>query len=333
MAGDTRQGAKPEKAAVNWLLDSDAAIRWQVMRDLMGAPAEAVAAERARVATEGWAAKLLAMQAEDGRWGGAAWNRGWNSTMHVLMLLRDMGLDPESEQARRAVELVRDRVTWKGCGPEECESNGFFEGETEPCINGQIAAVGAYFGVDVDAVVTRLLGEQLADGGWNCEAPRRSAKSSFNTTICVLEALLAYERSGSGGREVTEARLRGQEYLLERRMFRRKSTGEVIERDRKGGGDWTRFAFPAWWHYDVLRGLDYLRSAGVAGDERMREAVALVESKRDSDGTWALEVRYPGVMPVEMGEVEGQPSRWNTLRAMRVLKWFGVEECSSGNEP
>ena len=171
---------------IQWLFDSDPSIRWQVMRDLIGSSAEEVAAERARIATDGAGARLLALQGTHGRWGDAAWNRGWNSTMHVLMLLRDMGLDPASEQARRAVNLVRDRVSWKGCGPKECDGNAFFEGELEPCINGQVGAVGAYFGQDVRGIIARLLAEQLPDGGWNCEAAHGSTRSSFNTTICVL---------------------------------------------------------------------------------------------------------------------------------------------------
>lgn len=313
---------------IDWLLDSDPSIRWQVMRDLTNAPAEDVAAERARVATEGLGSRLLALQSADGRWGGAAWNRGWDSTMHVLMLLRDLGLDPSSGEARRAVGLVRDRVTWRGCGPPECDGNTFFEGEVEPCINGQVGAVGAYFGQDVRGIIDRLLGEQLADGGWNCDAVNGSTRSSFNTTICVLEALLAYEQADGSRPEVTEARLRGQEYLLERRLFRRRSTGEVIERDRASGTDWTRFAFPTWWHYDVLRGLEYLRSARVTPDDRVAEAIELVRSKRDGDGRWLLETRYPGTMPVEIDEGEGRPSRWNTLRALRVLRWYERAESS-----
>jgi hypothetical protein len=315
------QATKTEGAVIQWLLDGDPSIRWQVMRDLIGSPAQEVAAERARVATEGAGAGLLRLQAADGRWGGAAWNRGWNSTMHVLLLLRDLGIDPASGQARRATDLVRDRVTWKGCGPKECDVNGFFDGEVEPCINGQVAAAGAYFGQDVRALVARLLAEQLRDGGWNCEAANGSTRSSFNTTICVLEALLAYERAAVPSQEVIEARLRGHEYLLERRLFRRRSTGEIIERDRKGGWEWNRFAFPTWWHYDVLRGLEYLSTAGSAYDARMAEAIDLVASKRDGDGRWPLETRYPGVMPVGMDEGVGQPSRWNTLRALRVLNW------------
>jgi hypothetical protein len=242
------------------------------------------------------------------------------------MLLRDLGLDPASDQARRAVGLVRDGVTWKGCGPPECDGNPFFAGELEPCINGQVGAVGAYFGQDIHRIVDRLLSEQLSDGGWNCEAAKGSTRSSFNTTICVLEALLEHELHVGSSPAVTEARLRGQEFLLERRLFRRRSTGEIIERDLKGGNSWRRFAFPTWWHYDVLRGLDYLRRAAVAPQERMAEAVELVASKRNGDGRWPLEVRYPGEMPVDPDEIEGQPSRWNTLRALRVLDWYSARD-------
>ena len=319
-----RPAPKPEASVIRWLLDSDPSIRWQVMRDLTDAPADEVRAERIRVATEGTGARLLALQAPDGRWGGAAWNRGWDSTMHVLWLLRELGLDPASDEARRAVGLVRDRVTWQGCGPQECDDNPFFAGEVEPCINGQVAASGAYFGQEVRGILDRLLSEQLPEGGWNCEAANGSTRSSFNSTICVLEALLEYELAGGSCPEVTAARLRGQEYVLERRLFRRRSTGEVIERDRKGGSMWTRFAFPTWWHYDVLRGLEYLRRAGVAPDERVAEAIELVRAKGDSDGRWPLEVRYPGEMPVEIDEGEGRPSRWNTLRALRVLNWYSA---------
>jgi hypothetical protein len=244
--------------------------------------------------------------------------------MHVLSLLREMGLDPVSVEARRAVGLVRDRVTWRGCGPKEADDNPFFAGEVEPCINGQVGAIGAYFGQDVRGIVDRLLAEQLPDGGWNCEAASGSTRSSFNTTICVLEALLEYEWAVASGPEVTDARLRGQEYLVERRLFRRRSTGEVIERDRKGAAAWTRFAFPTWWHYDVLRGLEYLRRAAVVPDERVAEAIDLVASKRDDDGRWPLETQYPGKMAVETGEGEGRPSRWNTLHALRVLDWYSA---------
>jgi hypothetical protein len=242
--------------------------------------------------------------------------------MHVLMLLRDMGLDPASDEAQRAVGLVRDLVTWSGCGPPEAENNPFFAGEVEPCINGQVGAMGAHFGQNVRGIIDRLLGAQLADGGWNCEACNGSTRSSFHTTICVLEALLAYERAGGSSPATTQARRRGEGYLLERRLLRRRSTGEVIVDRKARGADWTRFAFPTWWHYDVLRGLEYLRSAGVTPDERVTEAVELVRSKRDGDGRWPLETRHAGAMAIEIDAGLDQPSRWNTLRALRVLRWY-----------
>lgn len=325
-----QQGPKPSRSVIAWLLDSDPAIRWQVMRDLIGVPVDEVAAERAKVATEGWGARLLALQGVDGSWGGTAFNQGWDSTMHVLSLLRELGLDPSSDEARRAVGLVREHVRWMGWDwdgkwqGKDFLGNPFFAGEVEPCINGQVGASGAYFGQNIQRILDRLLAEQLSDGGWNCEAENGSTRSSFNTTICVLEALLEYELANGNRPEVTAARLRGQEYLLERRLFRRRSTGEVIERDREGSTAFTRFAFPTWWHYDVLRGLDCLRRAGITPDERMAEAIDLVESKRDSEGRWPLEVRYPGTMPIEMDEGEGKPSRWNTLRALRVLDWYAA---------
>jgi len=315
---------KPGNSVTEWLLDSDPAIRWQVLQDLTAAPAEEVAAERERVAVEGWGAHLLALQDADGTWGGAAWNHGWDSTMHVLTLLRDFGLDPASDEARRALHRVRERVTWQG--DPAFEGRAFFTGEVEPCINGQVGAAGAYFGQDVRGIIARLLGEQLSDGGWNCEAEFGSTRSSFNTTICVLEALLEYKLSAGTDLAVTEARQRGQAYLLERRLFKRRSTGEVIGRDRKSGADWTRFTFPTWWHYDVLRGLEYLRRAGVRPDERAAEAIDLVESKRGEDGRWRLDAQYPGAMPVNLGEIVGMPSRWITLRALRVLDWYNAHK-------
>lgn len=325
-----RQFAKPDKSVIAWLLDSDPSIRWQVMRDLTGAPAEQVEAERVRVATEGAGARLLALQEADGSWAGAAFNQELDSTMHVLSLLRELGLDPANGKARRAVDLVRDRVRWKGWDWDgswrgwEFDGNPFFAGEVEPCINGQVGASGAYFGQDIQRIITRLLDEQLPDGGWNCEAENGSTRSSFHTTICVLEALLEYENTGKASPKVTEARLRGQEYLLERHLFRRRSTGEVIKDREAGEVTWDRFAFPTWWHYDVLRGLDYLRRAGAVPDERAAEAVELVASKAGGDGRWPLETRHPGRMPLEFDEGVGRPSRWITLRALRVLDWYST---------
>jgi hypothetical protein len=303
---------------IDWLLDSDPAIRWQVMRDLTHEPPDIVAAERATIATEGWGARLLALQAQDGLWAGKAWSHDWTDTFHVLELLRRFGLDPASEHARRAVSLVREHVTW-GDGAEwqnPWADNGFFEGEVEPCINGNVVSTGSYFGVDMTPLVERLLGEQLPDGGWNCEVENGAKVSSFGTTINVLEGLLEHERAIGGSALVAEARRRGEEYMLERRLFRRKSTGEVID------PSWLEFSFPTWYFYDVLRGLEYLRDAEVKLDERIAEAIGVVESNRDPDGRWPLQNVHRGEAHFELDDGEDRPSRWNTLRAMRVLDWF-----------
>jgi hypothetical protein len=309
---------------LDWLLDSDPAIRWQVMRDLMDEPEDVVGAERSRIATEGWGARLLALQAPDGYWGGRPWSQDWTDTFHVLELLRRFGLDPASDEARRAIRLVEDHVVWKGGAPVDTpwDGNRFFEGEVEPCINGNVVATGSYFGVDMSRLVDRLLAEQLPDGGWNCEVENGATVSSFGTTINVVEGLLEHERAISGSPEVFSARRRGEEYMLERRMFRRKSTGEVIDER------WLEFSFPTWYFYDILRGLDHLRDADDEPDPRVNEAIGIVERNRDPDGRWPLQNVHEGEAHFEIDEGEGKPSRWNTLRALRVLKWFDEDRRS-----
>jgi hypothetical protein len=305
----------------DWLLDSDPSVRWQVLRDLTGAPPATVAAERARVATEGWGARLLALRDDDGQWAGGACfpanfrgdfsaGQPWTATQPTLMLLRDLGVDANDERVRETIALVQANCRWEHAGQP------FFAGEVEPCINGRTVAIGAYFGVAVDGIVGRLLAEQLADGGWNCEAENGSVRSSFNTTICVLEGLLAFEQATGGSPEAVTARRRGEEYLLTRRLFRRLSTGAVVD------ADWLQFSFPTYWHYDVLRALDYFRAAGGRADTRLAEAVDLVRSKRSPDGTWPLENTHRGAVHFPLEDGEGAPSRWNTLRALRVLAWY-----------
>ncbi len=310
---------------LDWLLDdSDPAVRWQVLRDLSDAPPETVAKERARVATEGWGARLLALRDDDGQWAGGAcfpadfrgdFSQGqpWTSTFPTLTLLRDFGIDPDAQPVRETITLVRDNCRWEHAGQP------FFAGEVEPCINGRTVAIGAYFGVDVDGIVARLLGEQLADGGWNCETENGSVRSSFATTMCVLEGLLEHERATGGSAGALAARRRAEDYLLDRRLFRRLSTGEVVDRD------WLQFSFPTWWHYDVLWALDYFRAVGGPPDPRLDEAIALLRSKQQPDGTWLLEHTHPGAVHFSMEDGDGHPSRWNTLRALRVLGWYDAE--------
>lgn len=307
---------------MDWLLDSDPAIRWQAMRDLAGEPTEIVQVERARVANEGWVAELLALQDSDGHWDGGTYRPGWvdeskpffdawTATHFSLQLLRDLGLDPDSPEARSALSLVRDNVRWQANGAL------YFDGEIEPCINGVALANGAYFGQAVDGIVEILMSGQLEDGGWNCWADYGATVSSFHTTICVLEGLLIWEQAGGTSNEVASARSKGEEYLLERGLMRTRSTGQIID------PRFTMFSFPAYWYYDVLRGLDYFRSTGATFDERCTEAIDLVQSKRDATGRWPLENVHQGPTHLEMEGAENDPSRWNTLRAMRVLEWAG----------
>jgi hypothetical protein len=297
---------------VDWLLDSDPSIRWQVMRDLTGAPAATVADERSRVESEGWGPLLLDQQHPEGHWGDGIATPLWWSNLYTLLFLRDLGLDPASERARIAIDRVRANVTW---GPEFGNSP-FFEGEVEPCINGRVVALGAYFGVRSDRLVDRLLSEQLTDGGWNCEAERGSVRSSFHTTICVLEGLLAFEQAFGAKPAITDARQLGQEYLLERHLLRRLSTGAIID------PSWTQFAFPPLWHYDVLRALDYLRAAATRPDGRVDEAMNIVRERRQDGGRWLLNVRHRDTLYTELGGEVAMPNRWVTLRALRVLDWY-----------
>jgi len=297
---------------IDWLLDADPSIRWQVMRDLGDTPAEVVAAERSRIASEGWGSKLLDLQRPDGHWGDGTATPLWWSNLYTLLFLRDLGLDPTNTRARTAIDLVRSNVTW---GPEFGDSP-FFEGEVEPCINGRVLALGAYFGERSDRLVDRLLSEQLADGGWNCEAERGSVRSSFHTTICVLEGLLAFEQAFGATSPVTDARWRAQEYLLERHLLRRLSTVDVV------APGWTQLAFPTLWHYDVLRALDYLRASGVPPDARVEEAVATVLERRQGDGRWPLDVRHRNTLHQEFAGTVGAANRWITLHALRVLSWY-----------
>jgi hypothetical protein len=308
---------------LDWLLDSDPALRWQVLSDLAEAPTGIVEAERARVATAagGWCARILALQGDDGQWEGGALfpavrdrsaGQPWTATAYSLVLLQDCGVDPHDDAVRRAVARVKAHCRWEHAG------QAFFSGEVEPCINGMTVSLGAYFDQDVGAVVDRLVREQLEDGGWNCEAENGSVRSSFHTTIRVLEGLLAYERATGGSRAVSAARRRGEEYLLERKLFRRKSTGGVID------PAFLQFSFPTRWHYDVLRALEHFRAAGDRPDPRTDEAMALVRSKQQRDGTWLLENTHQGAVHFHLEDGDGRPSRWNTLRALRVLRWYEV---------
>ncbi|OAQ70771.1 prenyltransferase-like domain-containing protein [Pochonia chlamydosporia 170] len=314
-----------ENPTIAWLLKSDVAIQWQVMRDLLDAPEAEWSPVRSRVEHEGWGKELLSHQDEDGRWAGGCfvppdttreeWQSAqpWTATYPSLSQLREFGLDPESARTKKTVHLIGKSAQWdEGNQP-------FWEGEVEECINGQTVANGAYFGVDVSGIVNRLLGERQEDGGWNCERAEGSVRSSFATTINVLEGFLEYERT-TGNAEVRKARKSAEEYLLKRHLFKRLTTGEPADEQ------FLKLLYPTRWRYDVLRALDYFRAAsrvtGDTPDGRLKEAVEVVRSKRRDDGTWAAEWEVKGRVWFRVDEGVGTASPWITLRALRVLKWW-----------
>jgi hypothetical protein len=313
-----------ERSVLDWLLDSDPAIRWQVMRDLLDAARSTWSAERAKVESQGWGAQLLSYEDPDGQWAGGAFlpsdfpadewqqvGQPWTATCFSLTQLREFGLDPASRSARRAVALIGVNSRWDHAGER------FWDGEVEECINGRTVADGAYFGVDVSPIVERLVNEQQDEGGWNCERANGSVRASFATTINVLEGLLEYERATGGTIESRSARRSAEEYLLERKLFRHLSNGEPAD------AEFLALLYPNRWHYDVLRALDYFRGAAglAAPDPRLTEAVDLVRSKQLRDGRWLLDTQLPGRTYFQMDAGPGTPSRWITLRALRVLKW------------
>jgi hypothetical protein len=321
---DSSSGLAESGSVIDWLLNSDPSIRWQVMRDLLEAPESDWQVERAKVETEGWGVRLLSYEDQDGQWAGGAFaphdfdfrewqevGQPWTATAFSLSQLREFGLDPSSDRARRTVELIGANSRWDHAGEP------YWEGEV---VNGRIVADGAYFGVDVSTLAGKLVGERLDDGGWNCERANGSVRSSFASTINVLEGLLEYEKATGGAAESTEARESGEEYLLTRSLFRRASTGEPADEQ------FLSFLHPCRWRYDVLRALDYFRSAaaltGAVPDPRLADAIEHVRAKRRDDGTWLLDWTLPGRVWFDVDGGAGEPSRWVTLRAMRVLNWW-----------
>lgn len=314
-------------AVILWLLAADPAIRWQTLRDLLDAPEADWKAERARVETEGWGARLLAAQDPDGQWaGGAFWPadwtqedwetqpQPWTATAWALAQLREFGLDPASDRARRMVALVGANSRWEEGGQP------FWAGEVEECINGRTVADGACFGADVGGVVERLLGEIQPDGGWNCERTNGSTKSSFHSTINVLEGLLEWEKAQGPSPAVAAARRSGEEYLLQRRLYRRLSDGEPAD------PRFLSFLHPNRWAYDTLRGLDYFRAASLHDetppDPRLSDAIDALRARRSDDGTWPLDWTPRGRVWFPIDPAPGEPSPWITLRALRVLRWW-----------
>ncbi len=302
------------ESVIRWLMAGDPAIRWQTMRDLTGAPEEEVEAERPMVAEEGWGARLLACQDPDGRWGGQLYINKWLSTTYSMLLLRSLGLDPAHPRARLACRLLLDG----GIRDDGSVCYGKTVSRADNGVTGMILALGAYFLPDdgrVHALAAYLIGARKADGSWDPEEGYRDERYGVNASLLILDGLLEYTRGHPAQTgPALEALAAGQEYLLRANLFCGEN-GQALE------PRWLKFSFPTRWFYDVLAALDHFQASGAARDPRLEEAVALVRSRRGADGTWKLQNRHPGKTFFEM-EAVGKPSRWNTLRALRVLKWW-----------
>lgn len=327
-----RDPQRRDDRVIGWLLEGDPAIRWQTLRDLVRAPETAVDRERRKIAREGWGARLLARQGRDGRWAGGRsldcglYSPKWISTTYTMLTLRDFGLPPGNRQARKACKLLLDGGLQRDGGV----SFGTWAKWTrrgETCITGMILSILSYFGYDdarLDTIARNLLTTQMPDGGWNCQRPHGATHSSVHTTISALEGLRHYElHSGRNVSEVPRAQRRGREFLLAHRLFRSHRSGKVIK------PEFLRFSFPPRWHYDILRALDHFQSANAPRDPRLADAIAIVREKRQADDRWPLQHSYKGKTYFQLERL-GAPSRWNTLRALRVLNWWnrGTPESS-----
>ncbi|WP_029112398.1 hypothetical protein [Mycobacterium sp. URHB0044] len=318
------------RAVTEWLLDSDPALRWQVERDLLREQPDVWEATRAKVATEGFGARLLALQDADGQWAGGAFfpsdfdfegpeaaegaGQPWTATTWTLNALREWGLDPTVLRERRTVELLAENSRW------EYDDLPYWAGEVDCCINAWTVANGVWLGADVMGIVDWFLTRRLPDGGWNCEWVDGSTRSSFHSTLNSLKGLLAYDASTGGTGATRAARRSGEEYLLQRGLFRRLSTGAPV-------GEWVdRFAYPIRWSCDVLNAAEYFRQSslldGSRPDARMADAIELIRAARQPEGTWLQAGRPPGRVWFEVDVPAGEPSKWLTLYGTRVLEWW-----------
>lgn len=298
---------------IAWLLEGDPSVEWQTQRDLLELSEAEWGPTRKLVGAEGWGKRLLDLQDPEGTWGGGLYQPKWTSTNYTLLQLRDMGLDPATSETVRGARKLLDDADWDEGGVSYWSSRLL----AERCVNGMVLAITSYFDVGddrIDAIARLLIGARMGDGGWNCRDYQGATHSSFNTTISVLEGLTQWKRRRDSD-EADEAIASGQEFMLVHKMFRSHRTGEIINEA------WTRFSFPPRWHYDILRGLDHLRDSGAGRDPRAEEAIGIVVRRRRSDGRWPIGPRYTGKFHFKMEEGRN-PGRWNTLRALRVLKWW-----------
>jgi len=302
---------------IDWLLEGDVAIQYQTRRDLLG---EDLPALQARIAQEGWGAAFLQARNESGHWGRGFYQIKWISSHYTLLDLKNLALAPNHPLPRETIRLIlRENVAADG-GVNPARSIA----QSDVCVNGMFLNYACYFGVEeaqLHSIIDFVISQQMADGGFNCRLNRSGAvHSSLHTTLSMLEGIHEYALNGYTYRldELEAIAATCREFILLHQLFRSDHTGEVIDRR------FTMLSYPGRWRYDILRCLDYFQSAGVAYDSRMQPALDVLLGKRRKDGTWPVQARHSGQVHFEM-EKTGGPSRWNTLRALRVLRHFAVE--------
>jgi len=309
---------KPE--IISWLLEGDPSVRWQVQRDLLNSSPAKYETERRKIAKEGWGARLLSLQDSSGTWGGGMYGPKWTSTTYTMLTLRQLGLPPNNPQAKRACKLFLDEGFYTDGGINFFSYSWKY---SETCVTSMILALLTYFHYPderIHAVASYVIGEQMPDGGWNCESRKGATHSSFHTTISALEGLYEYQCTyPEKKKRITQVRARGHEFLLAHRLYKSHRTGQVFD------AKMTSMPFPPRWKYDFIRALDYFRVCDAPQDERMNDAIELLQKKQKKDGLWPLNSGMSGRKFFDLEKV-GQPSRWNTLRALRILNWWNGEK-------
>ncbi|MBI5352863.1 MAG: terpene cyclase/mutase family protein [Chloroflexi bacterium] len=305
---------KPE--TISWLLKGDPSIRWQVQRDLLNTSPAKFESERRKIAKEGWGARLLSLQDADGKWGGGIYGPKWTSTTYTMLTLKLLGLPPNNPQAKQACKIFLDKGIYMDGGIN------FFSYSlkySETCVTSMILALLAYFRYPdeyLHSIASYLIDQQMPDGGWNCESYKGATHSSFHTTISALEGLYEYQCTyPEMKKQISKVRERGHEFLLAHRLYKSHRTGKVFD------AKMTTMPFPPRWKYDFIRALDYFRACDAPRDERMSDAIELLRKKQKKDGLWPMNSGMSGLKYFDL-EAAGQPSRWNTLRALRVLNWW-----------
>lgn len=306
------------KDIIDWLLLGDVAVQYQVTRDLLRKKKGTTSSIQKRITTHGWGARFLAKQKKDGHWGITFYQPKWTSTHYTLLDLKSIGLPQENDLVKRSTAMVLTEPEGADGGINLAGSLSY----SDVCVNGMILNYASYFlpnRLELRRIVDYLLNVQMTDGGWNCQYRRKdTSHSSLHSTLSVLEGLLEFRKTNRRYRssEIKTATNEAVEFLLQHHLYQSHRTGQTIDERM------LRFSFPCRWRYDILRCLDYLREAKIPFDIRMKSALQIVQSKKRGDGKWLLQQKHPGQVHFDMEKI-GKPSRWNTLRAVRVLNYYG----------